>query len=119
MAFDPNQPKGIEQRRQHYLYLDRIHILIDRFPTVFNRENPLPLEIGVFEKLIALPDLGMCDDELEAVLLCWTSRREYCRSAALWGRRYDLNGKVVEKISDECMATYTRRYKRFVRRGFL
>lgn len=103
----------------HMLYQQNVQILIDRFPTVFNRDNPLPLEIGVFEKIIALPNLGMGDDELESVLLCWCARREYCRSAALDGWRYDLAGMRVERINSEDMADYQRRYDSFILRGML
>lgn len=103
----------------HQLYLHYIPILIKRFPKAFNRSSPLPLEIGVFEKLIALPNLGMCDDELETTLLCWTSRREYCRSAVLLGARYDLEGNRVEDIDKFDLVEFDRRYKRFIKRGML
>ncbi|MCS5736561.1 ProQ/FINO family protein, partial [Herbiconiux daphne] len=100
-------------------YRTYIPILEERFPIAFNRDNPLPLEVGVFEKLIALPDLGMCDDELDCVLQCWTARREYCRSAVLIGWRHDLIGQRVERIGGEDLLTYQNRYSRFIRRGML
>ena len=103
----------------HAVYQQNIQILIDRFPIAFNRDVPLPLEIGVFEKLITLPDLGMCDDELECVLLCWTARREYCRSAVIMEWRHDLIGQRVERIDQANMDTYQMRYARFIRTGRL
>lgn len=103
----------------HTLYQMNVQILLDRYPLVFNRDNPLPLEIGVFEKLIAVPDLGMGDEELECVLLCWTARREYCRSAVMTQRRHDLEGRPVERIDEDELSKYRTRYDRFVRRGML
>ncbi|MCS5736687.1 ProQ/FINO family protein, partial [Herbiconiux daphne] len=103
----------------HTKYRQNIHILMERYPVAFNRDNPLPLELGVFEKLIALPNLGMGDDELECTLLCWCARREYCRSAVLTGWRHDVDGQRVERISELDMVSYNRRYDSFIRRGML
>jgi sRNA-binding protein len=103
----------------HHLYQQNVQILIDRFPIVFNRDNPLPLEVGAFESIIAVPDLGMGDEELECVLLCWTARREYCRSIVMMRQRFDLEGNPVERIDQETLAAQQERYDRFVRRGML
>jgi len=79
----------------------------------------LPLEIGAFEKIIATPNLGMCDEDLEHTLVCWTSRREYCRQAVMLGARYDLQGNQVGSISQDEMQSFQERYVRFIRRGML
>lgn len=103
----------------HAIYLAQIQILIDRWPKVFNKNDPLPLPIGAFEEIIATPNLGMYDDELEATLVCWTARREYCKAIVELGWRYTLDGKRLEPISPEEIVHQSIRLARFRRQGYL
>lgn len=101
------------------VYRNKIGILMQRWPTLFVRENPLPLVDDIFEQIIAVPELGMGDDELEYTLACWKARREYCRSICHIQRKHNLRGEPVDRFSDEALAHQEMRYERFVRRGEL
>lgn len=103
----------------HKIYKEKIGILISLFPVVFDREDPKPLPIGAAEMLLEIPDLGLDDDSLHAVLQCWVSRREYVRSAVKYKHRFNLDGTPWGPIRHWEMDNFFKRYKAMRKRGTL
>lgn len=112
------------------IYKAHIDKLIEKYPAVFNKEYPLPLELGSHKRI--KQEMGWHPQRVHAVLTIWTSRMEYNMMANTVGRRYTLDGeegstitkehsdnfimklntfKNVERIADFCKA-YNKTFKK-------
>ena len=84
---------------RYAFYKENIHKLIAKYPVVFKRNRPLPLAIGIKHEIFKdKEELGMTEDEIKWLLHVWCRRYEYSLMACKTGRRYDLNGQLVEFI---------------------
>lgn len=105
--------------RNHELYKEKIGILISLFPVVFDKEDPKPLPIGAAEMLLEIPDLGLDDDSLAAVMQCWCSRREYVRSAVRYKARFNFDGSQLCPMKSWELDGFFKRYRAMRIRGTL
>ena len=85
-------------------YKANMHKIISAYPSVFNKENPIPLAIGMQDLLLNPmgPDLGLSRTMIGDCLKVWTNRKEYHKEARKDGAmRYDLDLCPVEPVSKE------------------
>ena len=91
------------------VYKKNIGIIIQKFPEVFNKENPMILKVGIHHDLVR--ETGLSGVTVRSVLCCWTSRAEYRKVGARGGCRVDLAGCPVSEISQEHVERFQRKLK--------
>lgn len=105
--------------RSHQIYKENIHVLLEMFPKVFDKEDPLPLAGNIVEALQLIPDLGIDYEDIYHVIAVWTARREYCVAQVNYGWRFSLLGKRIEPIPFDKLDYQLFRMKRFKEQGLL
>lgn len=79
--------------KTYKMHVDR---LVALNPSVFNKEFPKPLMIGV-DKVIR-EKLNLSSRQVGALLHCWTQRKEYQFMLCSYASRHDLNGNSIEYL---------------------
>lgn len=97
MAF-PTTPKQFP-KSWFVIYKAHIDALIAKYPAVFNKDFPLPLELGSHKRI--KNEMNWHPNRVHAVLTVWTSRMEYNFMANTLGRRYTLDGEEASQITKE------------------
>jgi sRNA-binding protein len=75
-----------------------LEILLERWPDVFDLDEPVPLALGIHDHIIAA-EPSLCGPELEAFLQWYTSRGPYVLAMARGGKRAGLDGKAAGEVS--------------------
>lgn len=100
-----------DQKKCYAVYKKSIEELLVLFPTVFCKDFPLPLGIGVHKQIKAVT--GWSRFRVHAVMSIWTSRMEYTLMACSLGKRFDLNGNVASLISEDNMQHFVMKLGMF------
>jgi hypothetical protein len=77
-----------------------LEILIERWPRCFDLENPAPLQVGLYEQIIA-EEPALTGRELAAILRWYVRRIPYTSALARGGKRTNLDGKAAGAVSEE------------------
>lgn len=80
-----SNPKG-----PYKVYLDLRDRICNDFPYVFDRNNPVPLKIGIHHDLARWYDGEFSMKQIRRFLSIWTKRREYHLAMTQRDLRYDL-----------------------------
>lgn len=93
----PPQPKKKEEILSH------IKILEERYPKLFDRNNPKPLKIKIHEDILTFfkEKPAMTPPQLRDALRFYTRNPKYLLSIAQSDVRYDLNGDEDGHILQE------------------
>lgn len=84
---------NIKKKAARKIYLEQVPNLIALNPIVFNKELPLPLEIGICNKIKNA--LGLSARQTRAVVRAWCSRWEYTCMLMSHTSRYNMAGVQV------------------------
>jgi sRNA-binding protein len=66
--------------------------LADQYPHLFL--FPVPLKIGIFRDLMAVPDRPYGGETLQSFLYKWTTSDAYCDAVEIGKCRYGLDGSM-------------------------
>ena len=80
-----------------------LELLLERWPDIFDLDEPAPLQLGIHDAIIAA-EPALCGPELEAVLRWYTSRIPYIKALARGGKRAGLDGKAAGDVSEQHQA---------------
>jgi sRNA-binding protein len=83
-----------------------LEILLEQWPDAFDLDEPVPLQIGIHEQIIAL-EPALAGPELAAVLAWYTRRVPYAIALSRGGKRAGLDGKPAGDVSAEHQADAT------------
>lgn len=86
---------SLSKERIIQTYKENVDRLIALNPTVFNKDFPLPLKVGIYADVKRM--LGLPARQTSALLLCWCSRWEYACMSVSGHMRRDIDGKIVDR----------------------
>lgn len=76
-----------------------VALLTDKYPEIFNLEDPKPLKIGIHQDLQA--DSGISKTQLRKALSAYTRHYNYIACLTKGGSRIDLKGENVAEVTVE------------------
>lgn len=84
--------------------------IIERWPTLFDAKNPIPLAIGIAEELLnAIPNITI--KQIKQILGYWCNRPRYLKTIITHDERYGLDG-AKSTISEEAKIHALERLKK-------
>lgn len=90
------------------------------YPKTFNFKNPLPLTVGIFQELLSKVyfdtslDVPFDKIGLRKFLVYYTDRKPYLKAIVKEKWRYDLNGDMVEEITQD-QKDYALKHLEFIK----
>lgn len=105
------QPSPIHTKQFYVLYKANIDTLVKLFPLSFNKDFPLPLELGCHKEIQKAT--GWQPWKVHAVMCMWTARMEYVMMCCSEKYRYQLNGVRSDHLSEDHIANFVIRLNCF------
>lgn len=104
---NPPKPKKAPRPELPTGKVKRTKILTENWPALFDRKNLRPLQVGIFDVLMAdvlARGLDISIRQMHLGLVHWTKRPAYIKCISEGGMRYGIDGQPAGEVSEEHQA---------------